>query len=63
MLGIGMSVTEGTVFSSGTAGWFGLPRDNFVMDATNGEIVSAVEGEGISRLSSTPASFITRASR
>lgn len=46
MLGIGMSVTEGTVFSSGTAGWFGLPRDNFVMDATNGEIVSAVEGEG-----------------
>ncbi len=46
MLGIGMSVSEGTVFSSGTAGWFGLPRDNFVMDAANGEIVSAVEGEG-----------------
>ncbi len=45
-LGFGQSTSEGTVFSNGVAGWFGLHRDNFVMDAATGEVVSAIEDPG-----------------
>lgn len=36
----------GTVFSNGVAGWFGLHRDNFVMDTQDGRVVSAIEDPG-----------------
>ena len=40
-LGIGMSVEQ--VFNHTTAGWFGLPRANFAMNAVTGEIENAVD--------------------
>ncbi len=40
-LGIGMSTEQ--VFSHTTAGWFGLPRANFAMNAATGEIENAVD--------------------
>ena len=40
-LGIGMSTEE--VFSHCTAGWFGLPSGNFVMNSITGEIQNAVD--------------------
>ena len=40
-LGIGMSTEQ--VFSHTTAGWFGLPRANFAMNAVTGEIENAVD--------------------
>ncbi len=36
----------GTVFSNGVAGWFGLHRDNFVMDTKDGRVMSAIEDPG-----------------
>ena len=47
-LGFGLNEGNGigTVFSNGVAGWFGLHRDNFVMDTVNGEVMSAIEDPG-----------------
>lgn len=40
-LGIGMETEQ--VFGHTTAGWFGLPRANFAMNAATGELENAVE--------------------
>ena len=45
-LGIGIASGEGSIFSNGVAGWFGLYRDNFAMDSSTGKIVNAIECEG-----------------
>ncbi len=45
-LGIGLSTGEGSIFSNGVAGWFGLYRDNFAMDSSTGKVVNAIECEG-----------------
>lgn len=47
-LGFGLNEGNGigTVFSNGVAGWFGLHRDNFVMDTVNGAVMSAIEDPG-----------------
>lgn len=48
MLGFGTNGENGigTVFSNGVAGWFGLHRDNFVMDTATGAVVNAIEDPG-----------------